>query len=121
MSQKIQDRAYQLWEQAGRPQCDGAAFWQQAESELAHRKRYVRSGELRVEGEGTVDEVLDLALTHAWNNSLKLGAVTVVSEVSYEATDPNAANVNTIERLRLLFKNNTLNDVAGCALKEKVK
>lgn len=28
---KIRERAYQLWEEAGRPECDGKEFWLRAE------------------------------------------------------------------------------------------
>lgn len=33
--QKILERAYQLWEQAGRPEGRDNEFWHQAEAELA--------------------------------------------------------------------------------------
>jgi len=34
-------RAYQLWERAGRPHCDGIEFWLEAEAELTCRRRDV--------------------------------------------------------------------------------
>lgn len=30
----IMERAYILWEEAGRPECDGVEFWVRAEQEL---------------------------------------------------------------------------------------
>lgn len=30
----IRERAYILWEEAGRPECDGVEFWVRAEQEL---------------------------------------------------------------------------------------
>lgn len=30
----IRERAYLLWEEAGRPECDGVEFWVRAEQEL---------------------------------------------------------------------------------------
>ena len=33
--QKIRDRAYQLWQEAGEPYCDGSEFWFEAEAEVA--------------------------------------------------------------------------------------
>ena len=33
----VRARAYQLWEQAGRPDGDGAEFWLEAERELSRR------------------------------------------------------------------------------------
>jgi len=32
----IRTRAYSLWEQAGRPACDGVQFWLEAEKELSN-------------------------------------------------------------------------------------
>jgi hypothetical protein len=34
----IRVRAYYLWEEAGRPECDGCEFWSKAESELCSGK-----------------------------------------------------------------------------------
>lgn len=31
----IREKAYSLWEEAGRPECDGAEFWIEAEKQLA--------------------------------------------------------------------------------------
>jgi hypothetical protein len=32
---EIREKAYSLWEKAGRPESDGVEFWTQAEKELA--------------------------------------------------------------------------------------
>ena len=34
----IQQLAYQKWEAAGKPCCDGTTFWEQAEKELLQQK-----------------------------------------------------------------------------------
>ena len=36
-SEEIRDRAYRLWEAAGKPPGDGAQFWFEAEKELQKR------------------------------------------------------------------------------------
>lgn len=33
--ESIREKAYLLWEQAGRPECDGVEFWVRAEQELS--------------------------------------------------------------------------------------
>ena len=78
LTERIQERAYLLWEQAGRPETDGLEFWQRAEAELQSTKKWeIRSGELKVEGEGPLDDVLSLALQHANKHTLALSAQTL--------------------------------------------
>lgn len=31
----VREKAYLLWEEAGRPECDGVEFWMRAEQELS--------------------------------------------------------------------------------------
>jgi len=35
---QIRARAYFLWEEAGRPECDGTQFWLEAEKELSNSR-----------------------------------------------------------------------------------
>lgn len=35
-SELIRLRAYELWEQSGRPESDGVEFWLEAEKEISH-------------------------------------------------------------------------------------
>lgn len=35
--EKVRERAYQLWQQAGEPDTDGSEFWFDAEAELAEQ------------------------------------------------------------------------------------
>lgn len=35
--QQVRDRAYQLWQEAGQPCCDGSEFWLEAEQELCNQ------------------------------------------------------------------------------------
>ena len=38
-NEKIEERAYLLWELVGRPSCDGDIFWQQAVAELTFQQK----------------------------------------------------------------------------------
>ncbi len=50
---RIQERAYQIWEEAGRPDGKSVEHWLQAEAEIAAGEREL-SEELRLEAAGAV-------------------------------------------------------------------
>lgn len=75
MYNEIQNKAYLLWEkdrQENKPERDPASYWAEAELRCLSRSYNVRSGELDVEGEGPLDDVVDGALHHAHNNNIYL-------------------------------------------------
>jgi len=50
---RIQERAYQIWEQTGRPEGKSVEHWLQAEAEIAADEQEL-SEELKLEAEGVV-------------------------------------------------------------------
>jgi hypothetical protein len=50
---RVRDRAYQLWEQAGRPEGKSEEFWLQAETEISAEERGLDE-EIKRESEGAV-------------------------------------------------------------------
>jgi hypothetical protein len=50
---RIRERAYQIWEQAGRPEDKSVGHWLQAEAEIAIDEEEL-SEELKLEAEGVV-------------------------------------------------------------------
>ena len=95
----VQERAYLLWETDGRPESDGKDYWNRAERQLRQTSRKVRSGELSVEGFGTLDEVVDLALTTAVEARLGLG-----EEIEVIDTESNdKVYIPTLPKLTTLY------------------
>lgn len=41
--QKIREKAYQLWEEAGCPECDGLKFWYEAEKLFSNYEKFINS------------------------------------------------------------------------------
>ena len=50
---RIQERAYEIWEKAGRPEGRAEEHWWQAEAEIAAEKRGLEE-EIKLEAEGVV-------------------------------------------------------------------
>ena len=86
LHKQIEVEAYLLWEAAGRPQDDGQYFWQQAQDKLTNNKWVVISGELSIEGEGTVNDVVATALAYANKNNILLANVVTVAGPDYLLT-----------------------------------
>lgn len=75
MEQKIRERAYKLWDDDQRNnkvELTADDYWKEAERQCMFRPYSIRSGELVVDGEGPLDEVIDGALFHAYNNNICL-------------------------------------------------
>jgi DUF2934 family protein len=51
--QRIRERAYQIWESAGRPEGKAAEHWQRAEAEIAADEQGLEQ-EVELESEGVV-------------------------------------------------------------------
>jgi hypothetical protein len=51
--QRIRDRAYEIWERAGRPEGKAVEHWQQAEAEIAAEEQGLEQ-EVELEAEGVV-------------------------------------------------------------------
>jgi DUF2934 family protein len=51
--QRIRERAYQIWEHAGRPEGKSAEHWLQAEAEIAAEEQGLEQ-EVELESEGVV-------------------------------------------------------------------
>jgi hypothetical protein len=51
--QHIRERAYQIWEEAGRPEGKAVEHWLQAEAEIAAQERGLEA-EIELEAEGVV-------------------------------------------------------------------
>ncbi|HVB16954.1 MAG TPA: DUF2934 domain-containing protein [Stellaceae bacterium] len=51
--ERIQERAYDLWERAGRPEGKAIDFWLQAETEVASEEKGLEQ-EIKLESEGAV-------------------------------------------------------------------
>jgi len=51
--QRVRDRAYQLWQHAGRPEGKSEEFWLQAEAEISAEERGLDE-EIKRESEGAV-------------------------------------------------------------------
>jgi hypothetical protein len=51
--QRIRERAYQIWEEAGRPEGKAAEHWRQAEAEVAAQEGELEA-EIELESEGAV-------------------------------------------------------------------
>ena len=51
--QRIRERAYQIWEEAGRPEGKAAEHWRQAEADVAAREGELEA-EIELESEGAV-------------------------------------------------------------------
>jgi hypothetical protein len=51
--QRVRERAYELWEHAGRPDGNAAEHWLQAEAEIAAQEQGL-TDEIELENEGVV-------------------------------------------------------------------
>ena len=51
--QRVQDRAYEIWERAGRPEGEAVTHWLRAEAEIAEEQRGLEQ-EAELEAEGAV-------------------------------------------------------------------
>jgi hypothetical protein len=73
--QDIRELAYQLWKkdvESNKPEQPSNVYWDEAAFQLTPRTWVIRSGELSLEGEGPLAEVIDAALIHANHNSIYL-------------------------------------------------
>ena len=50
---RIQERAYEIWEKAGRPEGRAEEHWRQAEAEIAAEERGLEE-EIKLEAEGVI-------------------------------------------------------------------
>jgi hypothetical protein len=51
--QRVRERAYQIWEEAGRPEGKAVEHWLQAEAEISAQERGLEA-EIKLEAEGVV-------------------------------------------------------------------
>lgn len=98
MSEKIKERAYLLWEEAGRPEGVSEPFWLEAERELTVKEWRITSGDYTVDGLGALDEVIDVALRAAHQAQMlpRLGEA-IIAEDQY-----GAKAIPTTSRLQAL-------------------
>lgn len=105
---RIRELAYVLWEQNGKPiETEGCRFWNDAVKRLTPKTWYICSGELKVSGHGELQEVLNLALTHASNEGWSLGPNILVSSISFDYSpfDYELDTVTELDRFKLWDSN----------------
>jgi hypothetical protein len=84
--------AYYLWEEAGRPGESSVPFWNAAVFRLTPRTWYVFSGDLRVSGHGTFDEILGLSVIKADDDGMSLEENINISSFGFEDICPVRKN-----------------------------
>ena len=92
---RVRELAYLLSEKEGFPAGRDKYFWDEAIKWLEVNTWYIRSGELRVSGNGSLNDVLNLAYTKAVDENLSLSTLTSVSTTGFEALGENDFLVNT--------------------------
>lgn len=77
----IGSRAYQLWEQAGKPEGDEAAlnFWREAELEVVPRAWVAKSGRCENNCFGTVEEAIFNVIFYSEQSGKELGEIISIS------------------------------------------
>lgn len=77
--QDIRNLAYALWEKDG-GRLSSQEYWEEAVWQLSTDKWNISSGELRLEGEGPLNEVISFAVRYASENNIFLGDTVTISD-----------------------------------------
>lgn len=90
--QDIRNLAYALWEKDG-GRLSSQEYWEEAVWQLSTDKWNISSGELRLEGEGPLNEVINFAVRYASENNIFLGDTVTLSDCvgrNYTVATPSA-------------------------------
>lgn len=99
----IEKRAYHLWEDAGCPNGRSEEFWNAAVQQLVPRQWYISSGELRVSGYGTFDDVLELAMQKADDVGMSLDENVNISSAGFDVCSYRKNTLFVLRNLGLWF------------------
>ncbi len=81
--EQVRELAYQLWKrdvEANKLERGADEYWADAEYQLTPRTWFLKSGELKLEGEGPLPEVIDVALRHANHHNVALSESMTITD-----------------------------------------